>query len=263
MDTEIVRTLQDCHDLSDEDVVARVRAGDHRFFEVIMRRHNQRIYRAVRSITGSDEEAEDVMQDAYVRAYEHLDQFEGRARFATWLTRIAVYEALARRRRDTRHVDIEDVLPTLAARGHGPEQKATDRELAAVLEEAIDDLTAALSPGVRAARGGRAEHGGDGPVSRHSGGDGEDAAASRARPASPSTVGARRRPRGRRLPVRRATLRSRGGGRARAAHSALSGGGNPTTRLSAAGAPDGAPRAPCRCGRPRRRRARRRPPRAR
>jgi len=141
MDTEIVRTLEDCHDLSDEDVVARVRAGDHRFFEVIMRRHNQRIYRAVRSITGSDEEAEDVMQDAYVRAYEHLDQFEGRARFATWLTRIAVYEALARRRRDTRHVDIEDVLPTLAARGHGPEQKATDRELAAVLEEAIDDLT--------------------------------------------------------------------------------------------------------------------------
>ena len=53
MDTEIVRTLEDCHDLSDEDVVARVRAGDHPLFEVIMRRHNQRIYRAVRSITGT------------------------------------------------------------------------------------------------------------------------------------------------------------------------------------------------------------------
>jgi len=59
-----------------------------------MRRHNQRIYRIVRGILDDDGEAEDVMQDAYVRAYEHLKQFEGRSTFITWLTRIAMHEAL-------------------------------------------------------------------------------------------------------------------------------------------------------------------------
>jgi RNA polymerase sigma-70 factor, ECF subfamily len=126
--------------LSDEDVVARVRAGERSLFEIIMRRYNQRIYRVVRAITGSDGEAEDVMQDAYVRAYAHLDQFAGRASFATWLTRIAVHEALARRRRGERFVDLDDVMPTLAFPGHGPEQRATDRELGAALQEAIDEL---------------------------------------------------------------------------------------------------------------------------
>jgi RNA polymerase sigma-70 factor (ECF subfamily) len=93
-----VRAPKESHDPSDEEVVARVCAGDRNLFEIIMRRYDRRIYRTVRAITGDDSEAEDVMQAAYVRAYSHLDQFAGRARFATWLTRIAVYEALARRR---------------------------------------------------------------------------------------------------------------------------------------------------------------------
>ena len=85
--------------LSDEEVVARVLAGETGMFEIVMRRHNQRLYRVARAILRNDGEAEDVMQDAYVRAYEHLDQFAGRAKFSTWLTRIAVHEALARQHR--------------------------------------------------------------------------------------------------------------------------------------------------------------------
>jgi len=144
MSLESPSLLQKCHHLSDEDVVARVRAGERSLFEIIMRRYNQRIYRAVRAITGNDGEAEDVMQDAYVRAYAHLDQFAGRASFATWLTRIAVHEALARRRRGERFVDLDDVMPTLAFPGHGPEQRANDRELGAALQQAIDDLPPAF-----------------------------------------------------------------------------------------------------------------------
>src|SRR5438270_13871613 len=83
---------------TDEEVVARVLAGDVASFEILMRRHNQRLYRIGRAILRNDAEAEDVMQDAYVRAYEHLAQFAGRAKFSTWLSRIAVNESLARKR---------------------------------------------------------------------------------------------------------------------------------------------------------------------
>src|SRR5262245_61690405 len=85
--------------LSDEEVVTRVVAGETTLFEILMRRHNERLYRAARAILRDDGEAEDVMQQAYVNAYTHLRQFDGRAKFATWLTKIAVYEALARARR--------------------------------------------------------------------------------------------------------------------------------------------------------------------
>src|SRR5438067_6887000 len=81
---------------SDEQVASRVLAGETSLYELLMRRYNQRLYRVAYSILRDATEAEDVMQDAYVRAYEHLSQFAGRARFSTWLTRIAVYEALAR-----------------------------------------------------------------------------------------------------------------------------------------------------------------------
>src|SRR5690349_7596391 len=86
-------TLNGTSPLSDEEIVSRVRAGDTALYEVIMRRYNQRVFRVVRSILRDDDEAEDVMQDAYVRAYTSLYQFEGRAPFSTWLTKIAIYEA--------------------------------------------------------------------------------------------------------------------------------------------------------------------------
>jgi len=81
---------------SDEEVVGRIVAGDRALFEILMRRHNQRISRIVRGILDDDGEAEDA---AYVRAYQHLGQFEGRSRFVTWLTRIAMHEAFARKER--------------------------------------------------------------------------------------------------------------------------------------------------------------------
>src|SRR5258708_25723592 len=98
-------------ELRDEDIVRRVLAGETALFEIVMRRYNQRLYRVARIILRNDGEAEDVMQDAYVRAYEHLSQFAGRAAFSTWLTRIAVHEALARKRRSGRMVQIDDSQP--------------------------------------------------------------------------------------------------------------------------------------------------------
>lgn len=137
--------------LSDEEVVARVRGGEKELFEILMRRHNQRLYRVARGILGDEAEAEDVMQDAYVRAYSHLDQFAGQARFSTWLTRIAVYEALARARRRRRVVEI-DAMPDLTrdtftrSEDRGPERRAIDRDLESVLETAIQGLPDTYRP---------------------------------------------------------------------------------------------------------------------
>src|SRR5437667_9511234 len=105
-----------------------------------MRRHNQRLYRVTRAIVGDDREAEDVTQDAYVRAFEHLDQFAGRARFSTWLTRIAVHEASARLRRRSRLIDIEESMPTLASAAAGPEQRHADHAHGLAIEAAVDAL---------------------------------------------------------------------------------------------------------------------------
>jgi RNA polymerase sigma-70 factor (ECF subfamily) len=131
--------------LSDEAVVERVRQGETALFEIIMRRYNQRLYRAARAIVG-DDEAEDVLQDTYVRAYTHIEQFAGRAKFSTWLTRIAIHAALARARKTGRLVEIEDDMPQLESTARGPEKQVADRELADVLEVAVE----ALPPSFRA-----------------------------------------------------------------------------------------------------------------
>ena len=78
-----------------------------------MRRYNERLYRAARAITRDEREAEDVMQQAYVNAFSNLWHFKGHAQFATWLTRIAVNEALARVRRRARYEPIDDDLPNV------------------------------------------------------------------------------------------------------------------------------------------------------
>ena len=88
----------DVHAPSDDLVIARVLAGDPGSFEVLMRRYNRRIFRAARAVLRDEAEAEDVVQDAWVRAYTHLRQFAGRASFGSWVTRIAIHESLARRR---------------------------------------------------------------------------------------------------------------------------------------------------------------------
>ena len=135
--------------LPDDDVVRQVLAGHTAAFEIIMRRYNQRIFRVVRSVVGDDDEAEDVVQDAYIRAYEHLNQFAGRSSFATWLTRIALHEALARRRRrqrlqvvdwsDPRNVSMVPLMTTPS-----PEHATAVKELSGILTAAVDELPADL-----------------------------------------------------------------------------------------------------------------------
>src|SRR5512140_797619 len=85
--------------LADEEVVRRVLSGEGALFEILMRRYNQRLYRAARSVVKDESEAEDVMQQAYINAFTHLHQFEERARFSTWMTRIILFEIFARRRK--------------------------------------------------------------------------------------------------------------------------------------------------------------------
>lgn len=100
--------------VSDEQIVEKVVAGQTALFEVLMRRHNERLYRAARAIVKDESEAEDVMQQAYVNAYSHLRQFDRRSQFSTWLTRIAMHEALARVRRRGRYtsMDLDPRLPS-------------------------------------------------------------------------------------------------------------------------------------------------------
>ena len=133
--------------ISDDEVVQRVRGGETALYEILMRRCNLRVYRVARSILGDDAEAEDVMQEAYVRAYRNLHQFAGRAKFSTWLTKIAVYEALGRIRRRGRDEDLdllsESTLHTMTkmtADTPNPERQTYDRELKMVMECAIDAL---------------------------------------------------------------------------------------------------------------------------
>ncbi len=133
--------------IADEEVVARVLRGETLLFELLMRRHNQRVYRTVRAILGTDQDAEDVMQQTYLNAYSHLASFAGQARFSTWLTSIAVNEALARRRRTgiaaLRLVSAtEDNDPMLHVRSQAPdpEQQVMTSELQRLLEEEIMSL---------------------------------------------------------------------------------------------------------------------------
>ncbi|WP_373048844.1 RNA polymerase sigma factor [Vulgatibacter sp.] len=124
----------------DETIVRRVLAGEVDLFEILMRRHNQRIYRAVRSILRDENEVEEVMQQAYVSAFEHLAQFQGSARLSTWLTRIAVHEAFGWLRKGRRLVAIDGGAEMEPAQGASPEQRAADREMVGWLEAAIDEL---------------------------------------------------------------------------------------------------------------------------
>jgi RNA polymerase sigma-70 factor, ECF subfamily len=132
--------------LSDEEVVRQVLAGDEALFEALMRRYNQRLFRVARAVVKDDAEAEDVMQHAYVQAYAHLAQFEGRARFSTWLTRIALYEALARVRRSRRTPAGPDPEEAARSRGPSPEEQMAQAEARALLESTIE----ALPPAYRA-----------------------------------------------------------------------------------------------------------------
>src|SRR3954468_5999634 len=145
---EVSTTLEalNSDQLTDEEVVERVKAGQTPLYEILMRRYNQRLYRVARAILRDDAEAEDVMQDAYVRAYQHLDQFAGRAPFSTWLTRIAVHEAFARIRSRNRKQSLDegpdrgDITVSLTDISLNPEQSVSNAETGRLLEEAVLNL---------------------------------------------------------------------------------------------------------------------------
>ena len=133
---------------SDDEIVGRILAGETALYELLMRRHNQRLYRVARAILRDDAEAEDVMQDAYVRAYRNLENFEGRSSFLTWLTRIAVNEALGRVRKRNRFESLDatdepngDIMRAITSTNPSPERQAYDRELSRVLEKAVLTLS--------------------------------------------------------------------------------------------------------------------------
>jgi RNA polymerase sigma-70 factor, ECF subfamily len=126
--------------LSDADVVKRVRAGEHAMFEILMRRHNQQLYRAARAILKDEHEVEDVMQQAYINAFTHLHQFEERSQFSTWLTRITLNEAFGRRRKMRPAEDTGESMDTIRSPQPDPERQAYAEELRRVLEDAVDTL---------------------------------------------------------------------------------------------------------------------------
>lgn len=133
-------------EVPDEEIVERIRGGEIAAYEILMRRYNQRLFRVAVSILRSDAEAEEVMQETYFRAYRSLSQFAGLAKFSTWLTKIAVHEALSRLRRRER-MDIEPgtdansrTMDNVTTGAPDPERQAYDRELRGVLEAAVAAL---------------------------------------------------------------------------------------------------------------------------
>jgi RNA polymerase sigma-70 factor (ECF subfamily) len=136
--------------LPDPEIVKRVRAGETALFEILMRRHNQRVYRVARAVVKDEAEVEDIMQQAYINAFTHLHQFEDRSQFSTWLTRITLNEAFGRRRKirlsasvaDQRDLNDGDgdLMDTLTSPEADPERQAYAQELNRLLEAAVDTL---------------------------------------------------------------------------------------------------------------------------
>lgn len=129
--------------LSDGELVGRIRAGDGRAFEFVMRRHNRMMFRAARAILGSDADAEDAVQEAYVRAYHGLAGFRGEAKLSTWLVRIVVNQALGQRRSRSQaamtSAQEEEAVWNVPG-GDSPEEAMMHNELCRVLESSVDRL---------------------------------------------------------------------------------------------------------------------------
>jgi RNA polymerase sigma-70 factor (ECF subfamily) len=143
-------------ELRDDELVKLAGSGDATVFRMIMQRHNRRLYRVARGVLGDDAEAEDVVQETYVKAFENLALFRGESSLATWLTRIAINEALGRKRKRRPTTDLGD-LDMIDEQGEArvlifpgvrmdsnPEANASRSEIRLLLERAIDDLPEAF-----------------------------------------------------------------------------------------------------------------------
>ena len=132
----------------DAALIAQVLGGDLAAFEELVRRHERRVYRVTLAITQNKEDAEDAMQEAFLKALENLAQFEGAARFSTWLTRIAVNEALQRLRKRGRLESLDEPIETeeglvphqIEDWRDNPEQQYAREELRDLLERAVGSL---------------------------------------------------------------------------------------------------------------------------
>ena len=138
---------------SDADLVRRAQAREEAAVRAIMQTNNRRLYRLARGILRNDGEAEDVVQETYVRAFTHLDQFHGDSSLSTWLSRIAINEALGRLRRQRPGVEwtslpqgtIEaQIIQFPLASAVDPEKSMAQREIQHVVEHAIDELPEAF-----------------------------------------------------------------------------------------------------------------------
>ena len=127
---------------SDRSLIADVLARQPGAFERVMRLHNRRLFRAARSILRDDSEAEEAVQDGYISAYRALAGFKGQSSLSTWLTRIVVNKALARRRRQAAHGEVPaaDRDDTPAPSTESPEAQAMRREMRRLIEASIDAL---------------------------------------------------------------------------------------------------------------------------
>jgi RNA polymerase sigma factor (sigma-70 family) len=125
--------------LPDAHLIDGILAGNKNLFEVIIRRYNQRLFRIGMSILNSETEAEDAMQNAYLKAYEHLSSFEKRATFATWLTRIMINECLAQKNKN-RQIENLNPFSENVTTMTTPAHILINKELSSLLENAIGQL---------------------------------------------------------------------------------------------------------------------------
>lgn len=131
-------------------LVAQAKAGNSNAFGELVNRYERKIYRLAKNITRNDEDAEDVLQDAFLKAYSHLDNFKGDSKFYTWIVRIAVNEALMRlrKRKTDRSVPLDEpmdlgdetVTREIAVWEDNPEQRYSKEEWRQILDEAVDSL---------------------------------------------------------------------------------------------------------------------------
>src|SRR6516225_11519788 len=131
-------------------LVDRVVSGDRRAFETLVRVHERRVFRVTLAILGNAEDAEEAMQDTFVKAYRHINQFRRESRFTTWLTRIAINEALQKRQARKTYVSIDEVaatemrvLPHRSQLWHeDPEKLYGKQQVRKIVEDAIQSLPA-------------------------------------------------------------------------------------------------------------------------
>jgi RNA polymerase sigma-70 factor (ECF subfamily) len=131
-------------------IVAQARLGNTGAFNELLRRYERKIFRLALHITQNREDAEDVLQESFLKAYEHLDQFQGQSKFYTWIVRIAVNQALMklRKRKSDRSVSLDETIDTgednltreIAAWDENPEQQYSRDELQRILTSSIDGL---------------------------------------------------------------------------------------------------------------------------